>query len=40
MVAGSLLTRRSVPPDVGRTMLLLHAPEGLDLPHPSTARRP
>ena len=31
MVGGSLLTRASVPADVGRTMLLLHAPEGLDL---------
>jgi cation/acetate symporter len=40
MVAGSLLTRRSVPADVGRTMLLLHAPDGLDLPDTSTVRRP
>ena len=31
MVAGSLLTRGSVPADVGRTMLLLHAPDGLGL---------
>jgi len=31
MVGGSLLTRRSVPPGVGRTMLALHAPEGLGL---------
>jgi Na+(H+)/acetate symporter ActP len=29
MIAGSLLTRRAVPADVGRTMLTLHAPEGL-----------
>ncbi|MEX2291444.1 MAG: cation acetate symporter [Mycobacteriales bacterium] len=46
MVGGSLLTRRSVPPDVGRTMLALHAPEALGLPAApdrssqlSTARR-
>jgi Na+(H+)/acetate symporter ActP len=32
MVAGSLATRRTVPPDIGRTMMLLHAPEGLGLP--------
>ena len=32
MVVGSLLTRRTVPADVGRTMLLLHAPETLGLP--------
>ena len=31
MVVGSLLTRSSVPSDVGRTMLALHAPEGLGL---------
>jgi hypothetical protein len=31
MVVGSLLTRGSVPADVGRTMLLLHAPDGLGL---------
>jgi cation/acetate symporter len=29
MVAGSLLTRRQVPPDVGRVMVRLHAPEAL-----------
>jgi hypothetical protein len=40
MVVGSLLTRSSVPADVGRTMLLLHAPDGLDLPDTSTVRRP
>ena len=40
MVGGSLLTRGSVPADVGRTMLLLHAPDGLDLPDSSTVRRP
>jgi len=45
MVVGSLLTRRSVPSDVGRTMLALHAPDALGLPEPdrsspvSTARR-
>jgi Na+(H+)/acetate symporter ActP len=46
MVGVSLLTRSSVPPDVGRTMLTLHAPEVLGLPEPadrssrgSTARR-
>ena len=32
MVGGSLLTRRSVPADVGRTMLALHAPDTLALP--------
>lgn len=31
MVTGSLLTRRSVPTDVNRIMLLLHAPEALGL---------
>lgn len=31
MVGGSWLTRRSVPADVGRTMLTLHAPEHLGL---------
>ena len=31
MVGVSRLTRASVPADVGRTMLLLHAPEGLEL---------
>ena len=31
MVVGSLLTRRRVPPDVGATMLRLHAPESLRL---------
>jgi cation/acetate symporter len=31
MVAGSLLTGRRVPPDVGATMLRLHAPESLRL---------
>ncbi len=31
MVGGSLLTGASVPADVGRTMLLLHAPEGLEM---------
>jgi Na+(H+)/acetate symporter ActP len=40
MVVGSLLTRRRCPADVGRTMLLLHAPDGLDLPDTSTVRRP
>jgi Na+(H+)/acetate symporter ActP len=46
MVVGSLVTRRSVPLDVGRTMLALHAPEALGLPEApdrssrgSTARR-
>jgi Na+(H+)/acetate symporter ActP len=29
MVIGSLLTGRRVPPDVGATMLRLHAPESL-----------
>jgi cation/acetate symporter len=29
MVVGSLLTRRRVPPDVGRVMVRLHAPEAL-----------
>jgi Na+(H+)/acetate symporter ActP len=29
MVGGSLLTRRRVPPDVGRVMVRLHAPEAL-----------
>lgn len=32
MVAGSLATRASVPADVGRTMLVLHAPEAIGLP--------
>jgi cation/acetate symporter len=32
MIGVSLVTRRSVPPDVGRTMLALHAPEALGLP--------
>jgi Na+(H+)/acetate symporter ActP len=44
MVVGSLLTPGTVPADVGRTMLLLHAPDGLDLPDtatdPATVRRP
>jgi Na+(H+)/acetate symporter ActP len=31
MVLGSLATQRSVPPDVGRTMVQLHAPERLRL---------
>jgi Na+(H+)/acetate symporter ActP len=31
MIAGSLLTRERVPPDVGRIMLALHAPEALGL---------
>ncbi len=31
MVGGSLLTRDRVPPDVGRVMLTLHAPESLGL---------
>jgi Na+(H+)/acetate symporter ActP len=31
MVAGSLLTKRRVPRDVGATMLRLHAPESLRL---------
>jgi Na+(H+)/acetate symporter ActP len=31
MVGVSLATRDRVPPDVGRTMLALHAPEQLDL---------
>ncbi|HEU0104355.1 MAG TPA: cation acetate symporter [Mycobacteriales bacterium] len=46
MVTGSLLTRSTVPADVGRTMLRLHAPETLGLPPEpdrsapgSTARR-
>ena len=46
MIGGSLLTRRSVPADVGRTMLALHAPDALGLPRDrdrsssgSTARR-
>ena len=46
MVAVSLATRASVPADVGRTMLALHAPEAIGLPDPadrsspgSTARR-
>jgi len=33
MVVGSLLTRRRIPSDVGRTMLALHAPEALGLSH-------
>jgi Na+(H+)/acetate symporter ActP len=37
MVCGSLLTRRSVPSDVGRTMLALHGPESLGL-RPETDR--
>ena len=44
MVVGSLLTPGTVPADVGRTMLLLHAPDGLDLQDtatdPATVRRP
>jgi Na+(H+)/acetate symporter ActP len=39
MGVGSRLTRRTVPADVSRTMLLLHAPDGLDLPDNSTVRR-
>ena len=46
MVAGSRLTRGSVPSDVGRTMLAMHAPDDLGLPPTidrsssgSTARR-
>ncbi len=46
MVAVSLWTRASVPADVGRTMLQLHAPEAIGLPGPpdrsstgTTARR-
>lgn len=45
MIVGSLLTRRTVPADVGRTMLALHAPESIGLLPPdrssrgSTARR-
>ncbi|MEV4705371.1 cation acetate symporter [Actinoplanes sp. NPDC049316] len=31
MVAGSLLTKRRIPPDIGSTMLRLHAPEELRL---------
>jgi hypothetical protein len=31
MVAGSLLTRRSVPPSTGRVLARLHAPEALGL---------
>ena len=31
MVVGSLLTKRRVPPDIGATMLRLHAPESLRL---------
>jgi len=31
MVAGSLLTKRRVPSDIGATMLRLHAPESLRL---------
>jgi hypothetical protein len=31
MVVVSLLTRSTVPADVGRTMLVLHAPEALGL---------
>jgi Na+(H+)/acetate symporter ActP len=31
MVVGSLMTSRRVPPDVGATMLRLHAPESLRL---------
>ncbi|TAL22688.1 MAG: cation acetate symporter [Frankiales bacterium] len=46
MVVGSLLTRDTVPADVGRTMLAMHAPDDLGLPgrpdrssSGSTARR-
>ncbi|MEV4640315.1 cation acetate symporter [Actinoplanes sp. NPDC049548] len=31
MVAGSLVTKRRIPPDIGATMLRLHAPESLRL---------
>jgi hypothetical protein len=31
MIAVSLATPRRIPPDVGRTMLQLHAPESLRL---------
>ncbi len=40
MVVGSLVTRTTVPADVGRTMLALHAPDALGLPAVPTARRP
>jgi len=40
MVVTSLLTRSTVPSDVGRTMLALHAPDALGLPVTPTARRP
>jgi Na+(H+)/acetate symporter ActP len=41
MVVGSWLTRRSVPADVGRTMLALHAPEHLGLqPEPDRSSSP
>ncbi len=39
MVVTSLLTRSTVPADVGRTMLALHAPDALGLPAAPTARR-
>ncbi|MDQ3492157.1 MAG: hypothetical protein M3452_02710, partial [Chloroflexota bacterium] len=39
MVVTSLLTRSTVPADVGRTMLALHAPDALGLPAEPTARR-
>ena len=39
MVVASLLTRSTVPSDVGRTMLALHAPDALGLPGAPTARR-
>ena len=39
MVATSLLTRSTIPSDVGRTMLALHGPDALGLPGGPTARR-
>jgi Na+(H+)/acetate symporter ActP len=43
MVVVSLATRRRIPPHVGRTMVRLHTPEGLELDrggyHPELARR-